>query len=111
MMNTDPIARRVVHRYRREVQGTTRVEYSTAGDIDAIAVVKLLKPKLGNLFKLRFMPALQGSRKTVAWEAVTERDEIVRGRVVLHAVVTDHVITSWGEVVVDTFDRATWIAL
>jgi hypothetical protein len=109
MMNSDPIARRVVHRYRREVLGTTRVEYSAAGNIDAIAVVRLLWPTLGALFKLTFRPAIQGLPNTVAWEAVTERNQLVRGRVVLHAAVADHTITSWGEVLIDSFDGATWI--
>ena len=110
-MNPDPIARRIVRRYRREVLGTTRVEYSAAGNIDASAVVRLLSPTLGALYRLTFRPAIQGLPNTVAWEAVTERNQLVRGRVVLHAAVADHMITSWGEVVIDTFDGATWIGL
>jgi hypothetical protein len=107
-MNSDSLAHRVARRHRdalgRRVRASTRVEYSGAGHIDAMAIIRLLEPTLGVLLKLRFRQAIQGLPNTVAFEAVTPHDRRVRGRVVLHAAVAADRITSWGEVLIDSVD-------
>jgi hypothetical protein len=104
IVNLDPIARRVVRRFRRTVLGTVRVEYSDAGRIDAVAVKCLLKPTLGCLLRLTFRPG--GTPRTVLFDGVTLDDRQVQGRVVLHAAVRADTIVSWGEVFLDSVDGA-----
>jgi hypothetical protein len=110
-MNTDAIAQRVARRHhealRRDVLGAVRVEYSNVGDIDAGAVMKLLAPRFGPMLRLTFWHPLIGMPNTVAWDAVAERGELIRGRVVLHAAVVRNVIRSWGVVMVDSVEPAT----
>ena len=106
-MNVDPLARGVARRYRRGIQGATRVEYSDGGNIDAMAVMKLLQPSVGPLVRLNFWHPVEGMPSTVAWDAVTPDDRMVTGRVVLHAAVLGNVVRSWGEVFLDSVERAT----
>jgi hypothetical protein len=68
--------------------------------------MKLLAPSFGPVLRLTFWHPLVGMPNTVAWDAVTERDELLRGRVVLHAAVVGNVIRSWGEVFVDSVGKA-----
>jgi hypothetical protein len=103
-MNPDPIAVSVARRFRRHVLGAVRVEYSTGGNIDAVAVKKLLKPTLGYLYRLTFRPG--GTPHTVLFDGVTLDDRSVQGRVVLHAAVRADAIMSWGEVFLESVDGA-----
>jgi hypothetical protein len=101
-VNLDPIARRVVHRYRRQILGSVRVEYSDAGNIDAIAIKKLLRSQFGYLYKLKFRRS--DLRNTVLFDGLTVDDRLVHGRVVLHTTVRPDVLVSWGEVFIDSVD-------
>lgn len=103
VVNLDPIARRVVRRFQSAiaVEDDTRIEYTDSGFIFGVTIMKLLRPTVGNLVKLRFGPALTGLPNTVAFEAVRDDGAIIEGRVILHAAVDDDAIFSWGEVVVD----------
>jgi hypothetical protein len=100
-VKADPIASRVAQRYRRDVLGATRVEYTDSGTISARDIERLLKPSFGVLMKMRFRPSLVGDPTTVAWEAVDARAHLVRGRLVLHAAVAEDRVVSWAEVLVD----------
>jgi len=64
-------------------------------------VTSLLEPSYGQFAKLWFKQDGQGTPHTVAFEGVTQNDNIVRGRVVLHTAVYDSTIFSWGEVLVE----------
>ena len=99
-MNVDPIARNVVRRYRRGIQGATRIEYSDSGHIGAMAVMRLIQPRTGPLYRLAFR---QGDTpRTVPFDGVTLDGRTVEGRVVLHAAIRPHGIVSWGEVFLDS---------
>jgi hypothetical protein len=103
-VNTDSIAQRVAHRHRaalRRQRASTRVEYSTAGNIDAIAVARLLEGTYGKFRDLWFRPFSSGTPNTVRFGGVTEDEQLVHGRVVLHAAVRETAIISWGEVFIE----------
>ena len=100
-MYTDPIASRVANRYRQDVLGVARIEYTDKGTVSVHDVEHLLKPRLGVLSKMRFRPGLGGIPTTVSWEALNEDDQLVRGRLVLHAVVHEDHVVSWADVLVD----------
>jgi|HubBroStandDraft_1064217.scaffolds.fasta_scaffold08254_5 hypothetical protein len=100
IMNLDPIANRVARRFRRHVVGATGIEYSGAGNIDAMAIMRLLQPRTGRLYRLAFR---QGDTPcTVPFDGVTLDGRVVEGRVVLHAAVRPDAIVSWGEVFLDS---------
>ncbi len=104
LVNPDPLVLRVARRYRvarRRRLASTRVEYSTAGFIDAAAVAKLLEPSYGRFSNLWFKRFTQAPPHIVKFEGVTQDGRIVRGRVVLHAAFSDTKILSWGEVLIE----------
>ena len=104
LVNIDPLAHRVALRHREALRcrrASTRVEYSTAGNIDAVAVIRLLEPSFGPLLKLTFRPTSTSTPNIVAFDAVSPKNQLVCGRVVLHATVAVNTILSWGEVLVD----------
>ncbi len=104
LVNPDPLVRRVVGRHGaalRRRRASTRVEYSTAGNIDAAAVAKLLAPTYGKFRNLWFRPFSSGTPHTVGFGGVTQDEQLVHGRVVLHTAVRDTAIVSWGEVIVE----------
>jgi hypothetical protein len=103
----DPIARRVAHRFRRDVLGTSRIEYSDAGTITSQAIARLLAPIFGPLHKVTFRP---GVGSVVHFEAVTSNGQPMEGRVALYAAVGDGVIVSWGEVLVDALGEISVVA-
>lgn len=105
-MNTDPLAHRVVRRYRGVIHGATRFDYSDADKIEAASIMTLLKPMVGPLLRLTCWHPSIGMPNTVAFDAVTPDDRIVRGRLVLHAAVHDNAVVSWADVIVDFVDRA-----
>ncbi len=99
-MNLDPFALRVARRFHRAVIGNVRIEYSDAGRIDAVAVMRLLQPSTGRLYRLAFR---QGDTPhAVPFDGITLDGRVVEGRVVLHAAVRPDVIVSWGEVFLDS---------
>jgi hypothetical protein len=109
-MNTsDPIAHRVAQRHFREadvVFGDVepkrfRVEYSNSGRVSDVALMRLLEPQIGKLMKLRFRPSLEIDPNGVEWEGLDGNANIVSGKIVLHAAISETEIVSWGEVIVD----------
>ena len=97
LANLDPLTNRVASRHRAALhcrRASTTVEYSTAGNIDAVAVIRLLEPNLGPLLKLTFRPT--SSPNVIAFEAVTPNDQLVCGRVFLRTAVATNTILSWG---------------
>jgi hypothetical protein len=115
-MTPTPIARRIASRHhaaviRRDVRvPKTRVEYSDSGRISAARLARILEPHLGLLVKLRFRASLTGEPNTLDWEALTEKANVIAGRLILHACVVETEVTSWAEVVVDE-DRDARAAL
>jgi hypothetical protein len=104
LVNPNPLVHRVARRHGaalRRRRASTRVEYSTAGNIDAAAVAKLLEPTYGKFANLWFKRFTEAAPHTVEFEGVTEHNRIVRGRVVLHAAFNDTTILSWGQVVIE----------
>jgi hypothetical protein len=104
LVNPDPLVHRVVGRHHaalRRRRASTRVEYSTAGFIDAAAVAKLLEPSFGKFRDLWFRPFTSGTPSTVAFGGVTQDDQLVHGKVVLHVGVRETAILSWGEVIIE----------
>ena len=104
IVNPDPLVHRVVGRHGaalRRRRATTRVEYSMAGNIDAAAVAKLLEPTYGKFRDLWFREFSSGTPNTVAFGGVTQDDQLVHGRVILHTAVRETAIVSWGEVLVE----------
>lgn len=101
---TAALARRVAHRYAaiaiRDVP-VDRIEYTDGGTISARDLERILRPSLGFLMKLRFRSSLRIDPNGVEWEAVNETGEIVSGKLVLHAAVSEAKVVSWAEVVVD----------
>jgi hypothetical protein len=103
------LAHRVARRRVREAAIVFRdvhperlgVEYSNSGRISAVALARMLEPQLGVLVKLRFRPAITGTPNTIAWEALDENANVISGKLVLHAGVTDDEVISWAEVTVD----------
>jgi hypothetical protein len=99
----DPLVRRVL---RRVTSGALPLpEAAVEPDpytITSVQLARYLLPDYGVLLNLRFRPSIQGMPNTVAWEAVTERDQLVQGRVVLHGGVgANDSIILWPEVIVD----------
>jgi hypothetical protein len=110
MNAADPIAPRVARRHRareattifRDIPGPKyRVDYIDSGRITAVELMKMLEPTTGLLVKLKFRPSLTGTPNTVAWEALDENANVVTGKLVLHAAVSESEVVSWAEVVVD----------
>jgi hypothetical protein len=107
MMPATSSPQRVLRRFqdaRRFVLASTRVEYSTVGNIDAVAVAALLSPTFGTIVWIRFRPLIQGGPPSVPFEALIEGSNVVRGRIDLLTQVAADVITSWGQVVVEAVD-------
>jgi hypothetical protein len=106
-MNADPLALRVARRHQaaillRDVPTTkSRVEYSNAGTISAVDLMNMLEGQVGYVVRLRFRPAPGEPSTTVAWEAVTEDGDVVTGKLVLHAAVTEGEVLSWAVLTVD----------
>ena len=103
-MNPDPLVHRVARRHRAALRrhvGSVRVEYSSAGFIEAGTIVRLLEPTYGPVLKLTFRQSSQGVPYTVPFDAVTPTDKLVCGRVIIHTAVAASSIMSWGEVIVD----------
>ena len=103
-MNPDPLVHRVARRHRAALRrhvGSVRVEYSSAGFIEAGTIVRLLEPTYGPVLKLTFRRSSQGVPYTVPFDAVTPTDKLVCGRVIIHTAVAASSIMSWGEVIVD----------
>ena len=107
-MNTssaDPIAVRIVRRHQaregalvpREVPTTAL----TAGTIYAIEAKMMVEPATGWLRKFTFLATEAGPPTTIAWQGVAENDELVTGKLVLHAAVGEREVTCWAEVTVD----------
>jgi hypothetical protein len=100
----DPLVRRVVRRFTSGV--VPLPEAAVEPDrytITSVQLARYLFPDYGVLLNFRFRPSLQGTPNTVAWEAVTERDQLVQGRVVLHGGVgANDSIILWPEVLVDS---------
>jgi hypothetical protein len=109
MVMPDPLADRVARRHAREAAvvlgnmpaAPTRIEYTDSGRISDIAVMTLLEPAVGKLMKLRFRRSLVVDPNGVEWEGIDENANIVSGRIVLHAAISETEIVSWGEVIVD----------
>ncbi len=100
----DHLAGRVAGRYLSGLrQRRAMIEFSTKGTIDTAAVTEALKPMLGELQMLKFLPGLRGSPGAVRFEALTPRDELVQGQVFVHALVMDDAIYSWGEILLPPF--------
>jgi hypothetical protein len=104
LVNPDPLVHRVVGRHHaalRRRRASTRVEYSTAGFIDAAAVAKLLAPTYGSFRNLWFREFMRGTPHIVGFGGVTQDDQLVHGKVVLHVGVRETAILSWGEVIIE----------
>lgn len=103
LVNLDALAHRVARRHRAALRrhGSIRVEYSTAGLINAAAVAKLLEPTYGKFRDVWFREFSSGTPNTVGFGGVTEDEQLVHGRVVLHVTVREAAIVSWGEVLVE----------
>jgi hypothetical protein len=105
----DPLALRVARRHRAAIvsrdavftKTKVRVEYDCSGKISMIDLKLMIEPQVGYLMKLRFRPSLVGTPTTVGWEGVKVDGELVTGKLVLHALVSEGEVRSWGEVVVD----------
>jgi hypothetical protein len=101
--NVDPTALRVARRHTQEAAvlprevPTTRLGQST---VFAIEVRLMLERQTGYLRKFKFFLAQDEPPTTIRWEGVTERDELVTGKILLHATVADDEITSWAEVAI-----------
>ena len=78
----------------------TRIEYSDSGRISAVELMKMLEPTTGRLVKLRFRPSLTGLPTTVSWEALDTDANVVTGKLVLHAAVSESEVVSWADVTV-----------
>ncbi len=101
-MITDPVTLRVARRHRAAVPAErVRIEYSDSGRISAVELMKMLEPTTGPLVRLRFRPSLSGSPNTISWEALDENANVVSGKLVLHAAVSENEVVSWAEVTID----------
>jgi hypothetical protein len=109
MVMPDPIAHRVAQRHAQDAAAVlgnmpaapTRIEYTDSGRISDIAVMTLLEPAVGKLMKLRFRPSLEIEPNGVEWDGLDGNANIVSGKIVLHAAISETEIVSWGEVIVD----------
>jgi len=109
IISIDPVAVRVARHHMRgsavvlrDVQlREPRVEYSDSGRISAVALMKMLGPEVGALVRLRFRPSLTGAPNTVAWEGLNERANIVSGKLLLRAAVSESEVASWAEITID----------
>ena len=99
-----PLARRILRRHQAAVVfrdiSYTRVEYSNGGRIAAIELMKMLEPTVGFVTGLRFRPAITGTPNTVSWEALGPEGEVVSGRLLIHAGVSESEIVTWAEVMI-----------
>lgn len=104
---TSPLARRIVRRHQAAIVfrdipvSPTRVEYSNGGRILAVELARMLEPTCGFVTGLRFRPSLAGRPNTVSWEALDENAEVVTGKLVLHAGLSDIEVVTWAEVIVE----------
>jgi len=82
LVNLDALAHRVARRHRAALRrhGSIRVEYSTAGLINAAAVAKLLEPTYGKFRDVWFREFSSGTPNTVGFGGVTEDEQLVHGR-------------------------------
>lgn len=86
-------------RGERDVGAAIRVGESI---IFAPDLAEVLEDRLGVLINVRFRPALRGSPNTVSWEALTERAEVVSGKLVVHAALHgDTKLVSWIDLILD----------
>lgn len=104
--STSPLAHRHARRHAavvfRDFPATkARVEYTDAGRISAVELARMLEPTCGFVTGLRFRPAITGLPNTISWEALDENAEVVTGKLVLHAGVSDIEVVTWAEVIVD----------
>ncbi len=66
-------------------------------------VVRYLEPLYGPLRWLRFVPSLPRIHDVATWEAVTDRNQLIQGRVVFHTGIgEDSSILLWPGVFVDS---------
>jgi hypothetical protein len=110
MTVANPIAIRVAHRhatrkgaviFRGVPAARLSIEYTDSGTISAIEVARMLRPQLGMLLKLRFRRSLVVDPNGVEWEALDEYANVVSGRLILHAAVSESTVGSWAELTVD----------
>ena len=100
----DPLAIRVSRRHAARDQPAAIVPTTTGlnvGTIYAIEAKMMVEPATGWLRNFTFLATEAGSPTTIRWEGVGEDDELVTGKLVLHATVGEDEVTCWAEVVVD----------
>jgi len=105
-MSTSVVAARAIaRRYQSTVvlrdEPATEIIMSNGGIITTGDLRRLLEPRLGMLVNMRLRPSLEGAPNTIAWEALNEDAEVVSGRVVLHAHLTETEIAVWADLVID----------
>jgi hypothetical protein len=106
-MTTDEfLALRVAVRHaavvlRDDPHATTGGIYADDRLVTDMDVIRLLRDRLGVLMRLRFRPSIAGMPNEISWEAVSEDDEIISGRLMLHAGVRETEVVSWTEIVID----------
>ena len=79
---------------------------SDDGNIDAMAVKKLLKPTLGYLYRLMFPPATRPTRCSST--ASPSTDDSYRVVSFYTPPVRREAIVSWGQVLLDSVERRPW---
>jgi hypothetical protein len=99
------VAKRVAHRFAAAfftTGGPPTVDLTNADSsaLSATELRRLLEPTYGAIARLGFLP-VAGSANTATFEALAASGNIITGRVVIHAVVTDERVTSWAEVIVE----------
>jgi hypothetical protein len=106
----DPLVGRVLRRFTSGVVPLPEtVAEPDPYTITSVALARYLFPDYGAVLNLRFRPSLPGLPNTVEWDAVNERDQLVKGRIVLHGGVgADDSIILWPEVLVDQVVEA-WV--
>jgi hypothetical protein len=96
------LARRVVRRHQATVVFRdvpySRIEYSDGARVTAVELARMLEPTTGPLTKLRFRSSITGTPNTIAWEALDEDADMVSGKLIIHARVSDTEVVTWAEV-------------
>jgi hypothetical protein len=99
----DPLVTRVLRRF---ISGDAEPDNATEHDsytFTSMDVVRYLEPMYGPLRWLRFVPSLPRIRHVATWEAVTERNQLIQGRVIFHTGIgEDSAILLWPGVLVDS---------
>jgi hypothetical protein len=82
MSSAPPIAHRVVRRFLAGKPEPEPDEDSYR--ITTMALADYLTPNYGPLRWVRFVPPLPGTPYQAAWQALTDRHQLMQGRIVLH---------------------------